>query len=92
LVHQTSWVIERLGSSNVIASFGQQGDNMQARRFEMAASVKDRLVQQSSNARDKARTLPPGKEREGLMRLARQTEIASHLDAWLDSPGLRRPV
>jgi hypothetical protein len=64
---------------------------MQARRFEKVASVKDRLVQQSSNARDKAKTLPPGKDRENLLRLARQTEIASHLEAWLDSPGLRRP-
>jgi len=65
---------------------------MQARRFKEVASVKDRLVRGSSDAREKARTLPPGKEREILMRLARQTEIASHLDAWLDSPGLQRPI
>jgi hypothetical protein len=65
---------------------------MQARSSKKSAGVKDRLVQQSSNARDKAKTLPPGKERESLMRLARQTEIASHLDAWLDSPGLQRPI
>jgi hypothetical protein len=35
--------------------------------------------------------LPPGAARDEMIRRARQAEIASHLDEWLTSPGLRPP-
>jgi hypothetical protein len=36
-------------------------------------------------------TAPPGKEREELLRKARQAETASRIDEWLSSPGLQPP-
>jgi hypothetical protein len=38
-----------------------------------------------------AEQLPPGKEREELLRKARQLETASHVNEWLSSPGLAPP-
>jgi hypothetical protein len=35
--------------------------------------------------------LPPGGEREGLIRRARQTEIGARINEWLTSPGLAPP-
>ena len=39
----------------------------------------------------KPEQLPQGKEREGLLRKARQQETASHVNEWLSSPGLAPP-
>ena len=36
--------------------------------------------------------LPQGKEREDMMRKARQAETASQISAWLFSPGLQKPT
>jgi hypothetical protein len=49
------------------------------------------LVEHAKAAREQAKKLPPGKERERLVRRARQSETASHIDEWLSSPGLRAP-
>jgi hypothetical protein len=35
--------------------------------------------------------VPIGKERESLLRKARQLETASRIDEWLSSPGLQTP-
>lgn len=43
-------------------------------------------------ARDEAQTLPPGKERDALLKKARQLDTASHINEWLSSPGLRPPT
>jgi hypothetical protein len=48
--------------------------------------------EQSERAKREAATLPPGKEREGLLRRARQLETASHINQWLSSPGLKPPT
>ncbi len=39
-----------------------------------------------------AKSLPVGKEREELLRKARQLETASHVNEWLSSPGLKPPT
>jgi hypothetical protein len=41
--------------------------------------------------REQAKALPPGIERDELIRKARQAETASHLNEWLTSPGLQPP-
>ena len=46
---------------------------------------------QSEQAKSDAAKLPPGKEREGLLRKARQLETASHINGWIQSAGLRPP-
>lgn len=52
----------------------------------------DERVADLSNAKaQQAILLPPGEERDTLEREARQIKIASQLNLWLSSPGLRSP-
>jgi hypothetical protein len=46
---------------------------------------------QSEKAKREAEKLPHGKERDALVRKARQLETASQIDQWLSSPELRPP-
>jgi hypothetical protein len=50
------------------------------------------MAEQAERLRQQARTMPQGKERDKLMRRARQIETASHIEAWLKSPGLQSPT
>jgi hypothetical protein len=54
-------------------------------------TIEQKWHQQSEAAKNDAKKLPHGKEREALIRKARQLETASHINEWLSSPGLRRP-
>jgi len=45
----------------------------------------------ADEARAKAATLPPGPERDALLKQARQLDTAIHLNEWASSPGLRPP-
>jgi hypothetical protein len=40
---------------------------------------------------EEAMSVPPGIERDHLIRRARQAETASHINAWLSSPGAQAP-
>jgi hypothetical protein len=42
--------------------------------------------------RERAEALPPGQQRDLLLRQARQTETAAHVTEWLSSPGLLPPT
>jgi len=64
---------------------------MQRRRFKQIQSLEARLSEEAKSLRDEAKLLPPGAEREELIRKARQAEIASHMNDWLTSPGLQPP-
>lgn len=44
----------------------------------------------ANSARERARAMPPGKERESLLRRAKQNEVASNLTDLLSAPGYRR--
>ena len=65
---------------------------MKRRRIKHETSFEERLATQARQLRDQAKTLPPGAEREELLRKARQAETASHMSEWLRSPGLKAPV
>jgi hypothetical protein len=41
--------------------------------------------------KDEANELPPGPLRDARIRKARQAVTASHVNAWLSSPGLQAP-
>lgn len=43
-------------------------------------------------AKDEAQTLPPGKDRDALLKKARQLDVACHINEWLASSGLRPPA
>jgi hypothetical protein len=64
---------------------------MQRKRFTQTITLGDRLAEEAVRLKQNARTMPVGKERERLMRKARQLEIASHINEWLTSPGLQTP-
>ena len=62
------------------------------RRFKQTTSLPDRLALWVKELRAKADALPPGPERDALIRKARQAETASHLDDWANSAGLQPPA
>jgi hypothetical protein len=61
------------------------------RRSRQAESLQDRLASFAKNVREKASLLPPGAEKDDLLRKARQADTASHLDDWANSRGLQPP-
>ena len=64
---------------------------MQRNRFKQTITLGDRLAHEAERLRQKAGTVPADKERERLLRKARQLETASHINEWLSSPGLQTP-
>jgi hypothetical protein len=54
--------------------------------------LREHLARESIHLREKAETLPAGAERDELLRKARRLEIASQLDNWVESPGLKSPT
>jgi hypothetical protein len=64
---------------------------MRRNRFTQTITLGDRLAHEAERLRQNARTAPVGKERESLLRKARQLETASHIDEWLSSPGMQTP-
>ncbi len=53
--------------------------------------LQNRLVLEAMRLNDEANALLPGPMRDALIRKARQTETALHMDQWLSSPGLQAP-
>jgi hypothetical protein len=49
------------------------------------------LTEEAGKLKARARLLPPGKQREELLRKVRQINTAAHLNEWLQSPGIRSP-
>ena len=61
------------------------------RRFKQDTSLEDRLNAFSQDLREKALQLPPGPEKDSLLRRARLADTTSHLGDWANSPGLQPP-
>ena len=59
------------------------------KRIKHTLTFEERLAQEATLMREKARRLPPGKDRDILIKRARQAEVAAHINEWLTSPGLR---
>ena len=66
-------------------------DRPTRRRVKHEVSFEGRLMNAARKARDAASRLPPGKEREALLRIARQSEMAANINNWIASPGLKAP-
>jgi hypothetical protein len=73
------------------AILAEWSSDMQRRRFKHVVSFPDDLSEEAKRLRAEAEKLPPGTERHGLERKARQAETAAHIDEWLESSGLRPP-
>ena len=54
-------------------------------------TFEQRLAQEAHRLKERAKTLPLGKERARLSRKARQLETASRINDWMSSPGLQPP-
>lgn len=65
--------------------------SQQRRRFKQSLSLEDRLADEAIRLREEAELLPPGAERDDMIRKARQAETGSHMSEWLRSPGLQPP-
>jgi hypothetical protein len=63
----------------------------QRRRFKQEITLQDRIVEWAKEIRAQAAQLPPGPERDELLKKIRQAETAMHLDDWANSPGLQPP-
>jgi uncharacterized protein YkwD len=62
------------------------------RRFKHTSSFQDRLAEEAKRFREAAENLPDGPQKELYLQRARQCETVSHLNEWLNSPGLRPPT
>ena len=54
-------------------------------------TFEQRLAQEALRIQEQVKSLPHGKERELLVRKARQLETASRINDWMSSPGLQPP-
>ena len=61
------------------------------RRFKQSISFHDRLATWANQVREQADSLPPGPERDALLKKASQADTAAHLEDWANSPGLQPP-
>lgn len=55
------------------------------RRFKQITTLEYRLAAWVQGFRDQAEKLPPGPNRDALLKKAKQAETASHLDDWVSS-------
>ncbi len=65
---------------------------MQRRRFKQETTLQDRIIEWAKGVRLQAARLPPGPERDELLKKVRQAETAIHLGDWANSPGLQPPT
>ena len=69
-----------------------EGSAMQRRRIEHNKTFEERLAEEAIKFKEAAEKQPLGSTaRELLLRRSRQAETASHINDWLNSPGLQPP-
>ncbi|WP_426437811.1 hypothetical protein [Bradyrhizobium genosp. P] len=64
---------------------------LERRRVKHEQSLEIRLADGARQLREKAKQLPPGAEREALLRKARNNETAANITGLLASPDLHPP-
>jgi hypothetical protein len=64
---------------------------MQRRHVKHILSFPVRLEQETKSLTYRAHTLQPGREREKMLRKARQFQIAVDINEWLSYRGLQTP-
>jgi hypothetical protein len=61
------------------------------RRFEHQFTLQERIVEWAKEVREQAAKLPPGPDRDMLLKKVQHAETALHLEDWANSPGLQPP-
>jgi hypothetical protein len=64
---------------------------MQRRRRSTPHSFEDQIAAEKSRLEEQAATLPPGPQKDVLLKKIRQLETATRMNEWLTSPGLQPP-
>ncbi|UPK33555.1 hypothetical protein IVB18_35940 [Bradyrhizobium sp. 186] len=59
-------------------------------RTKHTHSLQERLQLAADQARELAGRMPPGRDREMLLRRANQNEVTSNLTDWLSAPGFQK--
>jgi hypothetical protein len=62
------------------------------RLLKQTTSLAVRLIENVEQLRAHLAELPPGPERDKLVKRIRQSETAAHIEDWLRSPGLQPPA
>lgn len=62
------------------------------RHATQAETLQETLARFATAMRERAQALPPGAERDQLLKQARNADTTAHLDDWMSSPGLRPPT
>jgi len=70
---------ETPGSAPAFLWNGKERAMQQRRRFKQQPSLRDRLASFAKSAREVASLLPPGAEKDELLRKARQADTTAHL-------------
>jgi hypothetical protein len=65
---------------------------LKRRRHKQTISFKDRLADWAQKIREQAARLPPGTERDQMLKRESQADTAAHLNDWANSPGLQPPT
>ena len=60
-------------------------------RTPQTTTLNERMASEAKRLEAQAKTMAPGKDREMLLRKARQAKTAAHINEWLSSPGLTSP-
>jgi hypothetical protein len=55
-------------------------------------SSEQRMADERQQLQDQAEKLKPGSERDAVLKKVRQRDVASHIDDWASSSGLRPPT
>lgn len=58
---------------------------MQRRRSKQTVPFQDRIASFGRKAREKASQLPPGPERESMLKKARLADTGAHLENWANT-------
>jgi hypothetical protein len=64
---------------------------LKRRRSKQTIPLKDRLAAFAKEMVEQASLLPPGEEKDDMLRRARRADTASHLDDWANSLELQPP-
>jgi hypothetical protein len=74
-----------------VSLFMEQAMQPRRPRIKHTLTFEERLAQQAIRLHDAARKMPLGKERNELLKRAKQAETAAGINRWLSSPNLKQP-
>ncbi len=62
------------------------------RRLGQHTTLQDRVSEWAVGGRARAAVMPPGQDRDDLLKKLKRAETAMHMQDWAHSPGLRTPT